>query len=172
MKVCSGAWVFSINAMTFYSQLPSLRGGIPGVNPFVGETIPPQGCPPAMPVSEGVWSPAFEPCPAFGFNPFDPSDRFRVERVRPYVPAFDIHFPRVTMVGASLTFTWTRLNRRSGWRWPIPAVRNLPIRRNPVCFRIQRNPLGHRLGPAHLYPLVEPEPDVPVVRADFWSAYS
>ncbi len=95
---------FSINAMTFYSQLPSLRGGIPGVNPFVGETIPPQGCPPAMPVSEGVWSPAFEPCPAFGFNPFDPSDRFRVERVRPYVPAFDIHFPRVTMVGASADF--------------------------------------------------------------------
>ena len=39
-----------------------------------------------------------------GANPFDPTDAPGLERVRPYVPAFDIHFPRVTMVGASADF--------------------------------------------------------------------
>ena len=52
---------FSINALSYRSQLPTLRGGIPAVNSFTGE--------------EGVW---------------------------PYLIAFDIDFPRVTMLGGSL----------------------------------------------------------------------
>ncbi len=93
---------FSFNAMTFYSQLPSLRGGIEGDNPFLGNMIPREFCPPSTP-SEGLWSPAFNLCP-LGFNPFDPTDVPRGERVRPFVPAFDIYFPRVTLVGASADF--------------------------------------------------------------------
>ena len=93
---------FSLNAMTFYSQLPSLRSGIPGVNPFLGNLIPPQFCPPTTP-SPGLWSPAFAACP-LGFNPIDPTDTPGHLRVRQYVPAFDIHFPRVTLVGASADF--------------------------------------------------------------------
>ena len=93
---------FSVNAMTFYSQLPSLRSGIPGVNPFLGDLIPPQFCPPTTP-SPGLWSPAFGACP-LGFNPIDPTDTPGHFRERQYVPAFDIHFPRVTLVGASADF--------------------------------------------------------------------
>ena len=93
---------FSFNAMTFYSQLPALRGGIEGDNPFLGNMIPTQFCPPSTP-SPGLWSPAFNSCP-LQFNPFDPTDVPRGERVRPYVPAFDIYFPRVTLVGASADF--------------------------------------------------------------------
>jgi hypothetical protein len=52
---------FSLNALTFRSQLPSLRGGITSVNPFTG--------------AEGVF---------------------------PYLPAFDIVFPRVTLFGGSM----------------------------------------------------------------------
>ena len=93
---------FSLNAMTFYSQLPSLRGGIPGDNPFLGNMIPTQFCPPSTP-SPGLWSPAFNSCPLL-HNPFDPTDVPRGERVRPFVPAFDIYFPRVKLVGASADF--------------------------------------------------------------------
>ena len=95
---------FSINAMTFYSQLPSLRGGIPSVNPFVGTTIPEGGCPPAFVSPDfAICNPIF-PGQPYGSNPFDPTDTSGLERVRPYVPAFDIHFPRVTLVGASADF--------------------------------------------------------------------
>ena len=93
---------FSINAMTFYSQLPALRGEIEGVNPFVGNLIPPQGCPPTTP-APGLWSPAFGACP-LGHSPIDPTDTPGLERVRQYVPAFDIYFPRVTLVGGSADF--------------------------------------------------------------------
>ena len=93
---------FSVNAMTFYSQLPSLRAGIPGDNPFLGNMIPTQFCPPSTP-SPGLWSPAFNSCP-LGHNPFDPTDVPRGERPRPFVPAFDIYFPRVKLVGASADF--------------------------------------------------------------------
>lgn len=77
---------FSLNAMTFYSQLPSLRGGIPTVNPFL---------------ADGVKHP--DP------NAREPSDPTQDVvggelTVSPYVPAFDIHFPRVTLVGASADF--------------------------------------------------------------------
>ena len=93
---------FSLNAMTFYSQLPSLRAGIPGDNPFLGNMIPTQFCPPSTP-SPGLWSPAFASCPLL-HNPFDPTDVPRGERPRPFVPAFDIYFPRVKLVGASADF--------------------------------------------------------------------
>ena len=93
---------FSLNAMTFYSQLPSLRAGIPGDNPFLGNMIPTQFCPPSTP-SPGLWSPAFNSCPLL-HNPFDPTDVPRAERPRPFVPAFDIYFPRVKLVGASADF--------------------------------------------------------------------
>ncbi|CAM5477565.1 hypothetical protein SSTU70S_00525 [Stutzerimonas stutzeri] len=33
-----GDFGFSLNALTYRSQLPSLRGGIPALNPFTGET--------------------------------------------------------------------------------------------------------------------------------------
>ena len=92
---------FSINAMTFYSQLPALRSEIPGVNPFLGAKIPPQACPPSTPAPG--WSPAFAACP-LGFNPIDPTDTPGHYRVRQYVPAFDIYFPRVTLVGGSADF--------------------------------------------------------------------
>ena len=70
---------FSINAMTFYSQLPSLRGGIESQNPFLAPGTPH----PIVP---------------------DPTEVGGTYKVRPFVPAFDIHFPRVTLVGASVDF--------------------------------------------------------------------
>ncbi len=54
---------FSLNALTYRSQLPSLRGGIPAQNPFDGTTD-----------------------------------------VYPSLIAFDIHFPRVNLVGGSLDY--------------------------------------------------------------------
>ncbi len=54
---------FSLNALTYRSQLPSLRGGIPAQNAFTGET--------------GIW---------------------------PGLIAFDIHFPRVNLLGGSLDY--------------------------------------------------------------------
>ena len=55
---------FSLNALTFRSQLPSLRGGIPTDNPFTA----------------GV----------------------KEAQAHPYLIAFDIHFPRVNLIGGSL----------------------------------------------------------------------
>ncbi|MBC7182851.1 MAG: DUF1302 domain-containing protein, partial [Marinobacter sp.] len=54
---------FSLNALTYRSQLPSLHGGIPAQNGFTGETD-----------------------------------------VYPSLIAFDIHFPRVNLVGGSLDY--------------------------------------------------------------------
>lgn len=54
---------FSLNALTYRSQLPSLRGGIPAENAFTGQTA--------------VW---------------------------PSLIAFDIHFPRVNLVGGSVDY--------------------------------------------------------------------
>jgi hypothetical protein len=56
---------FSLNMLRYTSQMPSLRGGIPGDNPF---------------------TPATE------------------SQFHPYALAFDIDFPRLTMVGASADF--------------------------------------------------------------------
>lgn len=68
---------FSINAAYYYSQLPSLRAGIPSGNPFIGPGAA---------------------------NPFDPTDTSTALRPRAGVPAFDIHFPRVLLVGTSADF--------------------------------------------------------------------
>ena len=54
---------FSLNAFYTRSHLPSLRGGIPALNPFTGVTGP-----------------------------------------VPFLPAFDIHFPRVMLIGGSTDF--------------------------------------------------------------------
>lgn len=58
-----GDFGFSLNALTYRSQLPSLRGGIPAQNAFTGDTD-----------------------------------------VYPSLIAFDIHFPRVNLVGGSLDY--------------------------------------------------------------------
>lgn len=68
---------FSVNAAYYHSQLPSLRAGIPSANPFIGPGAA---------------------------NPLDPTDRFGALRPRTGVPAFDIHFPRVLLVGTSADF--------------------------------------------------------------------
>ena len=70
---------FSLNAMTFYSQLPSLRGGIPAVNPFLA----PGAGHPIVP---------------------DPTEVGGAFKPRPFLPAFDVYFPRVKLVGASADF--------------------------------------------------------------------
>lgn len=75
---------FSLNYLNYISQLPSLRGGIPALNPFapftgpdcVGPTVP-LGCP--LPAD-------FTPAP------------------RPFLVAFDIAFPRLKLYGGSLDF--------------------------------------------------------------------
>ena len=69
---------FSINALHYYSQLPSLRGGIESKNPFIGTGVP--------------------------FPPFDTVGPGGTLGVRPYVPAFDIHFPEVWLLGGSADF--------------------------------------------------------------------
>lgn len=69
---------FSINALRYYSQLPSLRGGIPAVNQFLGAGV--------------------------NFPPFDTSGPGGALAPRPFLPAFDIEFPRVHLVGASADF--------------------------------------------------------------------
>jgi hypothetical protein len=58
-----GDFGFSLNVLTYRSQLPSLRGGIPAQNAFTGETA--------------VW---------------------------PGLIAFDIHFPRVNLIGGSMDY--------------------------------------------------------------------
>jgi hypothetical protein len=63
---------FSLNALTYRSQLPSLRGGIPAVN---------------------------------GFNFLDGIGPFpapAAPQFWPYLIAFDIHFPRVNLLGGSM----------------------------------------------------------------------
>ncbi|MDX2424637.1 MAG: hypothetical protein QNK15_00105 [Cycloclasticus sp.] len=67
---------FSLNAFYTRSQLPSLRGGIPSNNPFTGAGGP------------------FPPEGAFGDEP----------QVYPYLISFDMHFPRVVLVGGSLDY--------------------------------------------------------------------
>ena len=91
---------FSVNYRHFFSQLPSLRAGIPSVNPFVGD---PANIPLCPTLPGGAPVPTTELCPV-PFNPFDPTDAFGVERPRPFVPAFDIHFPEVDLVGGSADF--------------------------------------------------------------------
>lgn len=83
---------FSLNTLYFRQQLPSLHGGTagpPAINPFLSETgivtsaaglLPPGGVP-------GFISPTGE--------------TFGTAIPRSHLIAFDIHFPRVLMIGAS-----------------------------------------------------------------------
>ncbi len=64
--VTAGGLSFSLNALHYRSQLPSLRGGKGAQNAFTGET----------------------------------RDSF------PYLIAFDMHFPRVNLIGGSLDYQW------------------------------------------------------------------
>lgn len=76
---------FSVNALYFYQQLPSLHAfQPPAVNPFVGRGIPAAALPPFLTVG--------------------PETVFGQEFPRSYLPAFDIEFPRVLLVGASGDF--------------------------------------------------------------------
>ncbi len=74
---------FSLNALYFHQQLPSLHGGSsgpPAINPFL--------CDPALnPVCGGLSAAAGE--------------AYLTAVPRPYLLAFDIHFPRVFLAGAS-----------------------------------------------------------------------
>ncbi len=72
---------FSLNALTYRSHLPSLRGGIAARNPFLAD-----GAVFADPDGNG---------PVQGETGGD-------EIERPYLIAFDIHFPRVHMLGGSM----------------------------------------------------------------------
>ncbi|MFQ5660764.1 MAG: DUF1302 family protein [Gammaproteobacteria bacterium] len=83
---------FSLNALYFHQQLPSLHGGSAGpptINGFLSQTgtvtsaaglLPPGGVP-------GFISPTGE--------------TFGTTQVRPYLIAFDINFPQVVLLGAS-----------------------------------------------------------------------
>ncbi|HSV70061.1 MAG TPA: DUF1302 family protein [Methylibium sp.] len=68
--VTGGGLSFSLNALTYRSQLPSLHGAKAAQNPFTGENRP-----------DGGW---------------------------PYLIAFDMHFPRVNLIGGSMDFEWEK----------------------------------------------------------------
>jgi len=77
---------FSLNALYYYSQLPSLRGGINNVrNPFLAPGVenPFTAADPSVPADVGGAAGA---------------------RVVPFVPAFDVHFPRILLLGGSADF--------------------------------------------------------------------
>ncbi len=75
---------FSLNYLNFLAQLPTLRGGVPALNPFAPFTGP-----------DCVGPLAAVGCPL-------PAD-FEA-RPRPYLVAFDLAFPRVKLYGGSLDF--------------------------------------------------------------------
>jgi len=70
--ITQDALSFSVNALTYRSQLPSLRGGKAAQNAFIG-----QAC-----------------------NVGDDSC--------PYLIAFDMHFPRVKLIGGSMDLQWDK----------------------------------------------------------------
>jgi len=92
---------FSVNTLYFHQQLPSLHGGTagpPAINPFLAQTgtftsaaglLPPGGIPANVLIN-----------PATG----QVLDTFGNAVPRPYLLAFDIHFPRVFMLGGSADF--------------------------------------------------------------------
>ncbi len=93
---------FSVNALSFHQQLPSLHGGSsgpPAVNPFLCDPAGTASVPPGPPtgvVCAGLQGAAN----AFG----DPTDAYLAEIQRPYLIAFDVHFPTVFMLGTSADF--------------------------------------------------------------------
>lgn len=71
---------WSLNAMNYRSQLPSLRGGrVPAINPFLGEEFPADTIFPGHPGESGA-------------------------APRDYLIAFDMYFPRVTLLGGSIDY--------------------------------------------------------------------
>ena len=81
-----GSLGFSFNFLSFHQQLPSLHGGSAGpaaINPFL--------CDPSLnPVCGGLEAAAGE--------------TYLTEKPRPYLIAFNIHFPRVNLVGTSFDY--------------------------------------------------------------------
>lgn len=75
---------FSVNALTYHSQLPSLRAGIPSRNPFTADGLDLNSIPPLA-----------------GFDNCGPGGSLCS---RPFVPAFDVYFPRIYLVGGSADF--------------------------------------------------------------------
>lgn len=70
---------FSLNYYNYRSQLPTLRGGIPAMNPFGPLTVDNANLPPELQNDTGA-------------------------RPRPFLPAFDIAFARVQLFGGSLDY--------------------------------------------------------------------
>lgn len=89
---------FSLNTLYFRQQLPSLHGGTagpPALNPFLcdpASTTPVPPAPPAMlPPVAGALCAAGNPTP----------EAFGTLTPRSHLIAFDVHFPRVLLLGAS-----------------------------------------------------------------------
>jgi len=71
---------FSLNALTYRSQLPSLRGMISGVNPFMGGPV------------------------TLATNPPNHTTATPVPTTGSYIPLFNLVYPRVNLVGGSMDF--------------------------------------------------------------------
>jgi hypothetical protein len=75
-----GDFGWSVNGLNFRSQLPSLRAGrVPAINPFLGESFPPDALYPGHPGENGAAE-------------------------RDHLIAFDIYFPRVNLLGGSIDY--------------------------------------------------------------------
>jgi hypothetical protein len=78
-----GVWQdfgWSINGYNYRSQLPSLRAGrVPAINPFLGENFPADAIYPGHPGEDGA-------------------------AYRDYLIAFDLYFPRVSLLGGSVDY--------------------------------------------------------------------
>ncbi|MBT7951370.1 MAG: DUF1302 domain-containing protein, partial [Gammaproteobacteria bacterium] len=95
---------FSVNALYSRQQLPSLHGGTegpPAINPFLCDPTS-TGPVPAVPgLPPGALPPVTGPLCA-GANPT--AEAFGTLTPRTHLIAFDIHFPRVFLLGASADF--------------------------------------------------------------------
>ena len=92
---------FSLNTLYFRQQLPSLHGGSagpPALNPFLCDPASTTPVGPLPGVPAGALPPVAGALCAFG-NPTP--EAFGTLTPRPHLIAFDIHFPRVFLVGAS-----------------------------------------------------------------------
>jgi hypothetical protein len=98
---------FSLNAFYTRSQLPSLRAGIPSDNPFTGSPIVPAGFDNrGVPLdANGVAIDVSGNPPLFGvYGNAIESQRYD------HLISFDIHFPRVFLVGGSLDYYFDPLS--------------------------------------------------------------
>jgi hypothetical protein len=71
---------FSLNALTYRSQLPSLRGMISGINPFMGGPV------------------------TLATNPPGHTSATPVPTTGSYIPLFNLVYPRVNLIGGSMDF--------------------------------------------------------------------